>query len=62
MAKREKPQYKVIFDRPPDPVKILLNLAIVSSHGDYEYIDIVDPETNTRQRFTPQDVERRLAQ
>lgn len=59
---RKKPQYKVIFDRPPDRVKILLNLAIVSSHGDYEYIDIVDPETNTRQRFTPQDVERRLAQ
>lgn len=62
MANREKPQYKVIFDRPPDRVKILLNLAIVSSHGDYEYIDIVDPETNTTQRFTPQDVERRLAQ
>ena len=62
MAKREKHQYKVIFDRPPDRVKILLNLAIVSSHGDYEYIDIVDPETNTTQRFTPQDVERRLAQ
>lgn len=59
---RKKPQYKVIFDRPLDRVKILLNLAIVSSHGDYEYIDIVDPETNTRQRFTPQDVERRLAQ
>lgn len=60
MAKREKPQYRVIWTSPPDKVKILLNLAIVATHGDYEYIDIVDPKAGTRERFYPADVERRL--